>query len=62
MWDGPMFQEEAATLLTSKVVICSGCEISHFQLHFLGHELRGLASCLSAQQQGPLANEQSQRC
>lgn len=56
MWDGPMFQEEAATLLTSKVVICSGCEISHFQLHFLGHELRGLASCLSAQQQGPLAN------
>lgn len=33
MWNGARLQEEAVTLLTSQVVICSECEISHFQLH-----------------------------
>lgn len=36
VWDGPVFQVEAVTLLTSQVVICSECEISHFQLHVTG--------------------------
>lgn len=36
VWDGPMFQVEAVTLLTSQVVICSECEISHFQLRVAG--------------------------
>lgn len=33
VWNGAMLQEEAVTLLTFQVVICSECEISHFQLH-----------------------------